>query len=320
MENTEQKVYKKRVLFVGMPDMALVCLHKLVDKKINIVGVVPPNKKDSTYNMMVRTALVLGLNVIPYNENLLEEDFLQKIKDLNADIGVVCSYNSKLPEKLLALTKDGFINLHPSLLPDYRGGNPYAHVIINGEKESAITLHFMDKEFDTGDIISQYKFPLMENETMGTLFYRTNDMCASMLFEALDYYEDNPFPRRPQEVRETYKKAPSLSFEKGNVFIDWTKSAEEIERFIRALNPFIGAFTFYNGTLIRVNSASVIKKFHNFEAGEIIDTNKCLKIACGQDVIEIESMQFGAYFISTGKDFVQRIEVKKGEKLKSGQA
>ena len=310
-----EKKYKKRILFVGMPDMALVCLQKLASKGINIVGVIPPSKDEPTNKIMVDVAQDLGFEIIECNNSLKDKGFLQRVKNLNADLGVVASFNRKLPKELLKLTKDGFINLHPSKLPDYRGANPYSHVIINGEEKSAITLHYMDENFDTGDIISQYSFNLDLNETMGTLFYRTNQMCASMLYEALDYYETNEFPRRPQPTKGNYIKAEALSFERKNTFIDWKKSAEEIERFIRALNPFIGALTMYNGTILRVNSAYVIQKKHNFAPGTIVDTKNSLKIACGQDILELDSIQYGAYFVSTGRDFVERINPKKGEIL-----
>lgn len=296
-----------------MPDMALVCLNKLAENGINIVGVVPPSKSESTYKLMVDMAKMYNLNVIDYENNLDDKDFLKKIRDLKIDLGVVASYNKKFPKELLRLAKDGFINLHPSKLPNYRGANPYSHVIINGEEESAITLHFMDEEFDTGDIISQFKFSIDLNETMGTLFFRTNKMCASMLFEALDYYENHEFPRKPQPDGENYKKAESLSFEKKNVFIDWNKSAVEIERFIRALNPFIGAFTTYNNFIIRINSAKVINKFHNLKPGTISNTNRYLRIACGKGLLEIKSIQYGGFFIGTGKEFVERVNPKKGE-------
>lgn len=308
-----EKKYKKRVLFVGMPDMAIYCLNKLTENGINIVGVVPPCVSDSTYKLMMSVVKKHQLNAINYENSLTDEKFLQKIKELNADIGVVASYNKKLPKELLELTKDGFINLHPSKLPDYRGGNPYSHVIINGEKESAITLHYMDENYDTGDIISQFCFYLDENETMGTLFHRTNEMCASMLFEALDYYEENPFPRKPQPNVLNAKKAYSFSFEKGNVFIDWEKSALEIESFIRGLNPFIGAFTYYKDVLLRINSADAIQKKHKYAAGTVINTKNGLFVACGKDILEIEAVQFGALYSTTGKDFVNRAKIKKGE-------
>ncbi len=312
-----EKKYKKRVLFIGMPDMAIVCLNKLAQKGINIVGVVPPEKTDSTNKLMVNTAQKLGYDVIEYNISMSDKGFLQRIKNLNADIGVVASFAKKLPKELLQLTKDGFINLHPSKLPDYRGANPYSHVIINGEAKSAITLHFMDETYDTGDIISQYCFDLDLNETMGTLFNRTNKMCASMLYEALDYYETHEFPRRPQPAGDNCKKAETLSFEKKNIFIDWNKSAEEIERFIRALNPFIGALTYYNGVILRVNSAYVISENHNYAPGTICDTKSSLKVACGKGILELDAIQYDGLFITSGRDFVDRVNPQKGEVLYS---
>ena len=309
------KHYKKRILFVGMPDMALVCLSKLSQKGINVVGVVPPSKYDPTYQMLIDTTKALGFDVIDYNNSLSDNGFLQRIKNLDVDLGVVASFNKKLPNELLQLAKDGFINLHPSKLPDYRGPNPYSHVIMNGETQSAITLHFIDDGFDTGDIISQYIFNLDLNETMGTLFTRTNQMCASMLVEALDYYESNEFPRHPQPKEDNFKKAYTLSLQKRNTFIDWTKSAEEIERFIRALNPFIGALTFYNGTILKINSAYVIREQHNYLPGTICDINNSLKVACGEGILEVDSIEYGTLFSSTGKDFLERINPKKGEML-----
>lgn len=313
-----EKSYKKRILFIGMPDMALVCLSKLKEKGINIVGVIPPAKTNSTYRLMVQTASNLGCKIIEYEKDLNEKSFLDKIRILRPDLGVVCSYNKKFPKELLRIPKDGFINLHPSKLPDYRGANPYSHVIMNGEKESAITLHFMDEEFDTGDIISQYRYSIDLNETMGTLFYRSNEMCASMLVEALDYYENNELPRKPQPIMKKEKKAYSLSFEKKNTFIDWSKSAVEVERFVRALNPFIGAVTMYKGYVVRINSAKVIKRKHNYPAGTIISAKNTIRIACGKDIIEPECIQFAGFFLCSAKEFIERVKPKKGEVLDNG--
>ena len=313
-----EKTYAKRVLFIGMPDMAIVCLRKLHEEGINIVGVVPPPKSDPTFKLMCDEAKNLGYPIICYEKSLDEKMFLRAVRNLRVDIGVVASYSKKLPRELLCLTRDGFINLHPSKLPDYRGANPYSHVIIDGERESAITLHFMDEEFDTGDIISQYRFAIDRNETMGTLFYRTNEMCASMLYEALDYYEDHELPKKPQPKLNDLSTAYTLSLEKKNIFIDWTKSASDIERFIRALNPFIGAISVYNGILVRFNSVKIIKQNHKYTPGMIINTKKTIQIACGKDIIEPECIQYGSFFIGTAKDFIERVEPKKGEFFTNG--
>lgn len=311
-----KKKFEKRILFAGMPDMALECLDRLILEGINIIGVIIPPKTDAGFIPFLDTVKKNGLNIISYKESLSEPDFLGKISELKPDLGVCASFSSKFPQALLNIPKDGFINLHPSKLPDYRGSNPYSHVIINNEKKSAVTLHFMDENFDTGNIISQYEFDIEPDETMGSLFQKTNQICAAMLFEALNYYETNRFKSRRQGVCSKY--AYTLSFQKRNIFIDWSRSAEDIERFIRALNPFIGAFTAYNGIYLRINSARVIKQKHKSRFGSIYDVQDGLIAACGEDLLEINSLQYGALYITDGKDFVKRIKPKKGKMFYNG--
>ena len=209
--------------------MALVCLSGLFSRGFNIVGVVPPHRNEGTFELMCSFADSLKLPLIFYKDRMDEVDFLHAIRQLNADIAVVCSYNKKLPPELLKTTKDGFVNCHPSLLPEYRGANPYSNVLINGEKETGITLHFMDENFDTGNIIAQKKVPIEKNETMGTLFNRMNYMCAELLAEFLQQYEVNSnvisFPQPEGE----FKKAPAIDSRNMKNFIDWSKDAAYIE-------------------------------------------------------------------------------------------
>ena len=140
-----------------MPDMAIVCLDKLITEGFNLAAVVPPHISEPSYDFMVQFAKSKGQNILRYETSINEPDFINKIKILNADIAVVCSYNKKFKPELINSVKSGFVNVHPSLLPDYRGANPYSHVIINNEKETGVTLHFMDEDFDTGNIIWQKK-------------------------------------------------------------------------------------------------------------------------------------------------------------------
>jgi len=143
-----KEIFKKRILFVGIPDMAYVCLDGLKIEGVNIVGVLGPKKNHPTYSGFKSFVQSRNLNFIEYDK-LDDSNFIEKIKDLNADIAVVCSFNYKIPKVLLDSVKDGFINVHPSLLPKYRGPNPYSVVLLNGEKETGVTLHFMNEEFDT---------------------------------------------------------------------------------------------------------------------------------------------------------------------------
>lgn len=305
---------KKRVLFVGIPDMAYICLDGLSRTGTNIVGVLGPKKEHPTYFDFKNFVKQKDLNFVEY-DNLDDVFLIDKVKSLNADIAVVCSFNYKIPKVLLNSVKDGFINVHPSLLPKYRGANPYTAAIANGEAETGVTLHFMDESFDTGDIVAQRKINLSEFETMGTLFNRTNLIALEMLMGTLKSYENGELERTKQ---------PEGEYPKGNIlpeeflFIDYTKTAHEINRHIRALNPFILARTIFRGTLTKVLSADIIEdeKVVNVAPGEIakIDEQR-IYISTGQGLIAPTSMQFGSFFASTSKEFIQILNPKIGEKF-----
>ena len=307
--------YKKRILFVGMPDMAIACLAKLIADGFNIVGVVPPHCSSETHDFMCTFARGFQLPVITYEKRLDEIDFIHKIRQLKADLGIVCSYNKKLPIELLKSTKDGFVNCHPSLLPEYRGGNPYSHVLINDEKETGITLHFMDEEFDTGNIIMQKKVSISETETMGTLFSKMNYLCADFISEFLSQYENNcEIPSYPQPVGD-FKTALSIDAKKGNNIIDWNKDAKYIERYIRALNPFISAMTSFRGVFIKVYSAEYTNKKTKYAPGTICGNKDVLSVATGNGILHIKVLQFGSYMISDSKGFIQKFKPQIGETL-----
>lgn len=309
-----KKSLRKRVLFVGIPDMAYVCLDGLNMSGMNIVGVIGPKKDHQTYSSFRGFVKSRDLNFIEY-DRLDDVFFIQKIKDLNADIAVVCSFNYRVPKVLLDSVKDGFINVHPSLLPQYRGPNPYSSVIVNDEKETGVTLHFMDENFDTGDIITQKKVTVSKSETMGTLFNRLNILALDMLLETLKKYETNKLKR---------EKQPEGDFKVGSIFpeealfIDYKKSAYEIENFIRSLNPFILARTNFRGTLVRVLSAEVFdeKLLQEYNLGSIvkIEDNK-FYIATGKGLLAITSMQFGSFFAGTSKEFIKILNPRIGEKF-----
>lgn len=305
-----KETFKKRVLFVGIPDMAYVCLDGLHHSGINIVGVVGPKKEHNTYQHFKRFVQGFKLNFIEY-ENLDDPDFIEKIRGLKADIAIVCSFNYKIPDIILNSVKDGFVNVHPSLLPKYRGSNPYSTVIINNETETGVTLHLMDSKFDTGDIVAQRSIAIMPMETMGTIFNRLNVLAFNMLLEFLRQYEKADFSRQKQ---------PEGEFPKGKLtgseFIDWNKSALEIGRFIRALNPFIVATTDFRKNIIKIFSANVIDEDCKDAPGTIvkIDGDKFYISTC-KGLIEPTALQFGSFFIGPSSDFIKILNISVGEKF-----
>lgn len=309
-----KNVLKKRILFVGMPDMACVCLDGLLAAGANIVGVIGAKKNHPTYLPFKNIVNNYKLNFLEY-DRLKDEDFIENVKTLNADIAVVCSFNYKIPKIMLDSVKDGFINVHPSLLPNYKGPNPYSAVILNQEQETGVTLHLMDEGFDSGDIVSQRSMPISARETMGTLFNRLNLLALEMLLETLEKYEDGgiEIKKQPQGV---FNLAPSMP--ESELFIDYEKSAKEADLLIRGLNPFILARTTFRQTAVKILSADIYEGAcpHTCEAGEIIKIeNDKFFVAIADGVLSPTSLQFGSFFAGSSKEFIDILAPKLGEKF-----
>lgn len=307
--------FKKKILFVGMPDMALICLAKLVAEHVNIAACVPPPQNDSTYKLFCDFANKIDLNVISYNKSVLDEKFVKEIKSIKPDLGIVCSYCKLLPKEFLEIPKDGFVNVHPSLLPKYRGGNPYSHVIINGEKETGVTLHFMDEHFDTGDIIEQKRVEIFDTDTMGTVFNRLNFLSADILLRFLIKYEKGEKITRTPQPQGDFVKAPSIKQGSEDVLINWNKPAIEIDRFIRALNPFINAGTRYRQNYLKIHTSYIENRDSDFFPGTIVSTDGDLGVATKKGIIHITVLQAGSYFIGEASEFIKLSNCKIGEIL-----
>ena len=307
--------FKKRILFVGIPDMAYIGIDGLLMAGVNIVGVLGPKKDHNMYNDFKKFVFSRGLNYVDFDE-LDEPQLIQKVKDLDVDAAVVCSYNYKVPRVLREATKDGFINVHPSMLPKYRGGNPYSRVIMNGETETGVTIHFMDDGFDTGDIIAQKPYHIPNKATMGTIFNELNIIGIELLLQVLQAYETQPLPRIPQ---------PKGNFISGNgipekeLFINYEKSAEELERFIRALNPFLMASTTFRGNVMKFMKAEVASDVfcvpHSPGTLAKIEDDKVF-IATSKGLLVPTVMQFGSFFMGDSKDFIRIVNPKIGEEFK----
>lgn len=298
-----------------MPDMAFICLSKLVNAGFNVVGVVPPHRSNNTYPFFCQYVNSIGLNLVEYENSMKDMDFIAKVRSLKADIAVVCSYNKLFPKEFLSATKDGFINTHPSMLPKYRGPNPYSHAILAGETETGVTFHFMDEKFDTGDIIARYKAPIDPKETMGTLFNKLNYMAGDALLQVLKYYEENDTLPREKQPEGEYFYAYTISPEIGNNIIDWSKPCEEISTFIRALNPFISATIRFRGQLGKIHTSYCKKQKPKFPPGTICSIGETLGVSCADGVLHIKTLQLGTYVIGDAKDFIRIFSPKVGERF-----
>ena len=310
-----RNTFKKRILFVGIPDMAYIGLDGLLMAGVNIVGVLGPKKEHNMYRDFKNFVQSRRLDYIDYDE-LDEPELIEKVRSLEVDAAVVCSFNYKIPKILMEATKDGFINVHPSMLPKYRGGNPYSRVIMNGETETGVTVHFMDEGFDTGDIIAQKPYHIHSKATMGTIFNELNVIGIELLLQVLQMYEVQELPRLEQP-RGDFVSGKGLSEQE--LFINYNKTAEEIERFIRPLNPFILASTTFRGNMMKIMKAEVASDAFCIPhpAGTVakIEDDKFF-IATSKGLIVPTVMQFGSFFMGDSKDFIRIVSPKIGEEFR----
>lgn len=261
-----------KVLIIGMPDLVIYCIQELLLKNKNIVGVITSPKEHVTYKMMETFLRTNKLNHIKHNCNFKDENLLKEIKKLSPDVAIVCSFNYLLPKELYSIPTYGTFNIHPSLLPDYRGANPYSHVILNKETKTGVTFHYMDEHFDTGDIVLQKAIPILSTDTMGTLFKRLNDLSKEMCIELLNMIENGEeLPRIKQDNSKEYIKAPKIKELSEETFINWKDTADNIERQTRALAPFILTNCNFRDDIFTVQYVISYPTYDTkgFEAGQI---------------------------------------------------
>ncbi|EKE02243.1 MAG: Methionyl-tRNA formyltransferase [uncultured bacterium] len=305
-----------KIAFFGVPEAGIVCLNALMQHKKNIIAVIPPIPSHPVYSMMVGLAEQYSIPVLGFNSSPKEENFINAFRDLKADVAVVCSFDHLLPAELIEIPPLGFINCHPSLLPEYRGGNPFFHVIANGEKKTGVTIHYMDPSFDTGDIISQWEGDVAPDETLGTLFNRSNLQTTHMLIDVINRLEKGEKITGTPQIKEgNYKRASIILPEKGHTIIDWSKDAAYTERFTRALNPFFGAITYFRGCMLKIWSGVCMEnQMVNQQPGTIINvTPDNIAIATGKGLFFPTCFQVGNFVISDIKDFINRTNPQVGE-------
>ena len=263
---------------MGTPDFARDSLRAIYEeKKYEILSVitVPDKPKGSGMKLVPSEvkeyALEKGLTVEQPVRLRGNEEIISKIKSLNPDVICVVAYGRILPKEVLEIPKYGAINVHPSLLPKYRGSAPIQWAILNGDKISGVTTMYLDEEMDAGDIILQEEVEIGKDETSGELWDRLSKIGAKLLVETLKEIENGNAPRIKQG--NNFTLAPML--EKSQAKINWEeKNAKEIKNLVRGLNPIMGAYSTLNGKKIKfwkVDTISVedfINKYPEFKGYE----------------------------------------------------
>ena len=281
-----------RLIFLGTPDFAVPSLKKIAESNHEIIAVVtqpdrPRNRGVMSPSPVKETALELGLKVLQYER--ISREGVEDIKNLNPDIMVTCAFGQILSRELLAIPKYGVINEHASLLPKYRGSSPIQWCVINGEKETGVTIMKTAYEVDSGDILFADKTFIGEDETAGELFDRLSILAADSIIKALDLIENGKANFAPQNHNEaTFCKMLT----KADGLIDWSKSAQQIKDFVRGMNPWPCAYTKLDGMVYKMHKVSVQNNNFSGNAGQIVMADKNgLIVACGDGAISIDIIQ-----------------------------
>ena len=244
----------------------------------------------------------MGLNVI--NVEKFDDEIIKEIRGLNPLFFVIVDYGKIVPQKLLDIPPKGAINVHPSELPKYRGASPLQTAILNGEKETAFSIMLIDAELDHGPVLAQKKATILPDDTYGSLYKRLSEDYPEFLLQTLKKYLSGKIKPQPQDdSRATFTKL--LRREDGR--IDWNKSAEEIERMVRAYNPWPGTFFVFNQKNIKLISSSVEhENYPNKKIGEVFKTpNKRLAAKCNSGILILNQVQPEGKKIMTGEEFAR---------------
>ncbi len=285
-----------RIVFMGTPDFAVGSLRALAEAgKYEIVSVItqPDRPKGRGQQMLMTPVKEYALSqgfAVHQPQRVKTPEFVETLREMNPDLIVVAAFGQLLSQEILDMPKYGCINVHASILPKYRGAAPIHYAIMQGEKESGVTIMQMDIGMDTGDMLKKVIVPIGENMTMGELHDELKVKGAELLLEVIEEIAAGTVKAEKQNAAEaTYASLLQRSMEK----IDWSKSAQEIHNLVRGFNPAPGAFTkLPDGKNLKIWGTRLSDKESSAEAGTVIEVGKrSFFVACGNGVLEIIEVQ-----------------------------
>lgn len=301
---------KLRIVFMGTPDFAVASLDALLKNGFQIEGVVTAPDKPAGRGMKLKEsavkkyALEKGLKIMQ-PEKLKDPSFVSELKALRADIQVVVAFRM-LPEVVWNMPPMGTVNVHGSLLPDYRGAAPINWAIINGEKETGVTTFKLQHEIDTGNILLQEKFAIGEEETAGEVHDRMKEIGAALLVQTIKGLSNGSIKEQPQTltVGKPSKLAPKIFTEICR--IDWNKSVGDVHNLIRGLSPFPGAFTRLNNKVLKILKAKKTVTQPLIPMGHYTSDGKnYLRFAAADGYLEVQELQMEGKKRMTVEDFLR---------------
>ena len=280
-----------RIVFVGTGEIGVPALDALLHAEHELVGVVtqpdkPVGREQRIEPTPIKKAMAKTTIPIVQPTRIKDQSSIAEIRAFKPDAIVVMAYGQILPRDVLKIPGVACLNLHASLLPRWRGAAPIQAAIAAADRETGITVMYMNEGLDTGDILLQRKIEIRSEETGGSLHDRLAQIAPEALVESLRLLAAGSAPRIPQDdACATY--APKLKREHGQ--INWSESAQAIERKIRAFNPWPGAFMKLNDQKLKIFSASVVEL--NGRPGEILHSQKDLVVAAGKGAVSLSEIQ-----------------------------
>ena len=300
---------------MGTPDFAVKTLEKLISKHNVLAVVSQPDRAKGRGNKLTNTpvkqfAIQNGIKNILQPQNIKEEEVFNTLKAFNADLFVVVAYGQILPENVLNLPRYGCINVHGSLLPKYRGAAPIQWAIINGEQKTGVTIMYMEKGLDCGDIILKKEIEIQKDETYKSLYARMALIGADTLIDAIELIKNKSFkPEKQDDIKATY--APMIQKETGH--INWNNNSKDIINLIRGLNDIPAAYTIYKEEVFKIFLAKEVDGYKG-NNGEIVDIipKEGFVVKTNDTAILIKEMQAKGGKRMNTQDYLRGHNIEKG--------
>lgn len=307
-----------KIVFMGTSDFAIPALQKIIQSDNTLVGIVTKPDRPRGRGGQISPTPVKKI-ALDYNIPLMETprikapDSILQVQNMKPDLIVVVSFGQIIPADLLFFPPAGTINLHPSLLPHYRGPAPIQRVLMAGEEKTGVTAMYLDEGLDTGDIILQKEVNIPAVCDYGGLEKLLAEAGADLLIETIDLIGSGTVPRKTQDEAEaTYAPLITVEDEK----IDWSRSAWEITNRVRGLSPSPGAYASFNQTRFKIYQVRVLNTTESGEPGQIKEiTSEGLAVYTGQGIVELLEVQRQGKKRMPCKAFLQGFRINPGDRL-----
>ncbi|HUT21891.1 MAG TPA: methionyl-tRNA formyltransferase [Candidatus Bipolaricaulota bacterium] len=293
-----------KVIFFGTPDFAIPTLRALAEN-FSIEAVVTQPDKPKGRNKILSASPIKeyaqARDFLILQPEKLDKNFIDELKKIQPDLGVVVAFGKILPKEILDLPKHGCLNIHASLLPKYRGAAPIQAALLNGDKETGVTIMKMDAGLDTGDIISQNKSQIKKSDNFQTLHDRLSVLGAELMSKTISNYLSGQInPQKQDDSAASY--FPTIT--KGQGRIVWQSSAEHIFNQIRAFTPWPGAFTFFNDKKLDILSADVAECGEAKPVGSVFKHDDRILVQCENGCLEIKKVKLEGKKEVGANDFI----------------